>query len=358
MTGTRYPLHALSSKSTHNWKRDEICVLFSIQIWEPLTQRFHRVIALDFLGFGFSDKPVSQIPLWSYSYRYYIYLDVIIFIFCCAWPSQRPHKYSIFEQASVVEALVAHLGLGNQRVNLVSHDYGDTVALELLYRYVCECQRVRNDKFAKPHLPFSVFCVSILRTKPGVTKIAQVTWPSTACVFLMEVQCSLSSLKYLNSYCNFTQMWLWKSHSALRLLSPTGLFPETHHPWLLQTVSRPCFVSFFPSYVSAQVELCNVGHKMTVKCNLGCLVSKSFWRTLVFWLQFSHVLPTSWSSKEGKRTRVLSQIWRLKPACRCMNTLCIFCRLAGLEMCLVHTRSPQTLSSGTCGRVYATTMET
>uniref|UniRef100_A0A3P8S734 Mesoderm specific transcript n=1 Tax=Amphiprion percula TaxID=161767 RepID=A0A3P8S734_AMPPE len=74
------------------------------KIWDPLTQRFHRVIALDFLGFGFSDKP-------------------------------RPHRYSIFEQASVVEALVAHLGLSNQRVNVVSHDYGDTVALELLYRY-------------------------------------------------------------------------------------------------------------------------------------------------------------------------------------------------------------------------------
>ena len=34
-----------------------------VQIWEPLTQRFHRVVALDFLGFGFSDKPVSQIWL-------------------------------------------------------------------------------------------------------------------------------------------------------------------------------------------------------------------------------------------------------------------------------------------------------
>lgn len=31
-----------------------------IQIWDPLTQRFHRVIALDFLGFGFSDKPVGE----------------------------------------------------------------------------------------------------------------------------------------------------------------------------------------------------------------------------------------------------------------------------------------------------------
>ncbi|CAG02427.1 unnamed protein product, partial [Tetraodon nigroviridis] len=34
--------------------------VLSAQIWEPLTQRFHRVTALDFLdflGFGFSDKP-------------------------------------------------------------------------------------------------------------------------------------------------------------------------------------------------------------------------------------------------------------------------------------------------------------
>ncbi|XP_072508821.1 mesoderm-specific transcript homolog protein isoform X1 [Notamacropus eugenii] len=80
--------------SSHDWYK----------IWEGLTQRFHRVIALDFLGFGFSDKP-------------------------------RPHHYSIFEQASIVEGLLRHLGLQNQRVNLLSHDYGDTVAQELLYRY-------------------------------------------------------------------------------------------------------------------------------------------------------------------------------------------------------------------------------
>ncbi|XP_016281648.1 mesoderm-specific transcript homolog protein isoform X3 [Monodelphis domestica] len=74
------------------------------KIWEGLSQRFHRVIALDFLGFGFSDKP-------------------------------RPHQYSIFEQASIVEALLGQLGLQNQRIHLLSHDYGDTVAQELLYRY-------------------------------------------------------------------------------------------------------------------------------------------------------------------------------------------------------------------------------
>lgn len=47
---------------------------------------------------------------------------------------QRPHRYSIFEQANIVEGLLGHLGLRNQRINLLSHDYGDTVAQELLHR--------------------------------------------------------------------------------------------------------------------------------------------------------------------------------------------------------------------------------
>lgn len=57
---------------------------------------------------------------------------------CCVWLSfpQRPHQYSIFEQASIVESLLRHLGLQNRRINLLSHDYGDIVAQELLYRSV------------------------------------------------------------------------------------------------------------------------------------------------------------------------------------------------------------------------------
>ncbi|XP_043092725.1 mesoderm-specific transcript homolog protein isoform X1 [Puntigrus tetrazona] len=90
------------------------------KIWDSLTQRFNRVIALDFLGFGFSDKP-------------------------------RPHRYSIFEQASVVEALVAHLGLSEQRINILSHDYGDTVALELLYR---------SDHNRSGHITINSLCLS------------------------------------------------------------------------------------------------------------------------------------------------------------------------------------------------------
>lgn len=73
------------------------------KIWEGLMLRFNRVIAVDFLGFGFSDKP-------------------------------RLHRYSIFEQADIVQGLMAELGLAQQKINILSHDYGDTVALELLYR--------------------------------------------------------------------------------------------------------------------------------------------------------------------------------------------------------------------------------
>lgn len=60
---------------------------------------------------------------------------------------QRPHRYSVFEQAGVVEALIWHLGLAEQKINLLSHDYGDTVALELLYR--------RDDVFLHGLLTFS-----------------------------------------------------------------------------------------------------------------------------------------------------------------------------------------------------------
>lgn len=48
------------------------CLL--VQIWDPLTAHFHRVIALDFLGFGFSDKPVRNRPFK---------LKCPAYLFCC-----------------------------------------------------------------------------------------------------------------------------------------------------------------------------------------------------------------------------------------------------------------------------------
>lgn len=69
-------------------------------MWETLTAEY-RVVALDMLGFGFSDKP-------------------------------EKHTYSIMEQADIVEAFVRDMELGE--LHVLAHDYGDTVAQELLAR--------------------------------------------------------------------------------------------------------------------------------------------------------------------------------------------------------------------------------
>jgi pimeloyl-ACP methyl ester carboxylesterase len=60
-----------------------------------------RLLFFDFLGFGDSDKPAG-------------------------------HAYSLFEQADLTEALWRRFGVA--RTGLIAHDYGDTVALELLAR--------------------------------------------------------------------------------------------------------------------------------------------------------------------------------------------------------------------------------
>ncbi|MFQ5551043.1 MAG: alpha/beta fold hydrolase [Gemmatimonadales bacterium] len=72
------------------------------KLWPVLTSRF-RVIAADMIGFGFSDKP-------------------------------RGYDYSLFDQATLHEALLEHLGFDS--VHLLAHDYGDTVVQELLARHL------------------------------------------------------------------------------------------------------------------------------------------------------------------------------------------------------------------------------
>ena len=70
-------------------------------IWSALSESY-RVVALDMLGFGFSEKP-------------------------------NPHLYSIMEQADLCEALISERKLA--RFHVLAHDYGDTVAQELLARH-------------------------------------------------------------------------------------------------------------------------------------------------------------------------------------------------------------------------------
>lgn len=77
--------------SSHDW----------VELWPALTARF-RVLTLDMLGFGLSAKP---------------------------WP----HAYSIVEQADLYAELLARAGVTS--VRLLAHDYGVTVAQELVARH-------------------------------------------------------------------------------------------------------------------------------------------------------------------------------------------------------------------------------
>eukprot|EP00697_Spironema_sp_BW2_P006401 gnl/Spiro4/18956_TR10102_c0_g1_i1.p1 gnl/Spiro4/18956_TR10102_c0_g1~~gnl/Spiro4/18956_TR10102_c0_g1_i1.p1 ORF type:complete len:381 (-),score=92.56 gnl/Spiro4/18956_TR10102_c0_g1_i1:39-1181(-) len=75
-------------------------------VWEDLGDAFSSIVAPDFLGFGLSDKP-------------------------------HGHHYSVLEQspqADIIEQLCAHLGY--RKVHLLAHDFGDSVAQELMARYL------------------------------------------------------------------------------------------------------------------------------------------------------------------------------------------------------------------------------
>jgi len=80
-------------------------------LWPGLLKNFSRVIAPDMIGFGFSAKP-------------------------------RDYDYSIFDQADLFESLLKQLGI--TRFHLLAHDYGDTVAQELLARH--NERQAKNDR--------------------------------------------------------------------------------------------------------------------------------------------------------------------------------------------------------------------
>jgi len=71
-------------------------------VWPGLCAQFPHVVAPDLLGFGFSAKPPR-------------------------------HRYSLLEQADLCEALLGALGVGH--VHLLAHDYGVSVAQELIARH-------------------------------------------------------------------------------------------------------------------------------------------------------------------------------------------------------------------------------
>ncbi|VVN72014.1 alpha/beta fold hydrolase [Pseudomonas fluorescens] len=95
-------------------------------LWQPLAQR-SRVIACDMLGFGDSAKPLD-------------------------------HEYSLLEQADLQQALLKHLSI-EQPVHVLAHDYGDSVAQELLARHyeasihIASCVFLNGGLFPETHRP-------------------------------------------------------------------------------------------------------------------------------------------------------------------------------------------------------------
>jgi pimeloyl-ACP methyl ester carboxylesterase len=80
------------------------------RLWPKFCATFARVLAPDMIGFGFSEKPPH-------------------------------HPYSIFDQADLHETLLREHGVTHYR--LFAHDYGVSVAQELLARY--DERRARGD---------------------------------------------------------------------------------------------------------------------------------------------------------------------------------------------------------------------
>ncbi len=72
------------------------------KVWDELALHY-PLVTFDLIGFGLSDKPTNNL-------------------------------YSIFQQADITEQLMQKLGI--KTCHLLSHDYGDTVAQELIARHL------------------------------------------------------------------------------------------------------------------------------------------------------------------------------------------------------------------------------
>jgi len=105
----------------HRSKND--CILFLhgfptsswdwYKVWDELAKQY-RLLAPDFLGLGFSDKPLA-------------------------------YPYSIFDQADMIEYLISEVG--SVKFHILAHDYGVTVAQELVAR--CNEKKEKSEPYFK-----------------------------------------------------------------------------------------------------------------------------------------------------------------------------------------------------------------
>lgn len=138
-------------------------------LWAPLAARY-RLIACDMLGFGDSAKP-------------------------------RGHAYSLLEQADLQQALLEHLHI-NGAVHVLAHDYGDSVAQELLARHherriqLASCVFLNGGLFPETHRPVLVQKLLLSPVGPLIGRLfsRQKLAASFAKVFGPQTQPSASEL--------------------------------------------------------------------------------------------------------------------------------------------------------------------
>lgn len=114
-------------------------------MWQVLTEHYY-VITLDMLGFGLSDKPKNA-------------------------------RYLISEQANLCQAVLRQLGVSDYHI--LAHDYGDTVAQELLARqvntnsefYIGSVCFLNGGLFPETHKPILIQKLLISRLGPLVSKL-------------------------------------------------------------------------------------------------------------------------------------------------------------------------------------------
>jgi len=117
-------------------------------IWSELSAHF-RLITLDMIGFGLSDKPLD-------------------------------YAYSIANQADIFQCLLKKLNI--TQYHLLAHDYGDTVAQELLARQldaidkpsdnkIVSCILLNGGLFPETHRPVLMQKLLISRLGPWLIKL-------------------------------------------------------------------------------------------------------------------------------------------------------------------------------------------
>ncbi|WP_133468297.1 alpha/beta fold hydrolase [Paraglaciecola marina] len=156
-------------------------------IWKHLAKRY-RLVSLDMLGFGLSDKPSE-------------------------------HQYSLIEQADIVEALLKEKVVTNYHI--LAHDYGDSVAQELLYRHeqstsnntIASICFLNGGLFSAVHRP--LFSQKLLQSRYG----------KLACQFLNKNSLSNSFNKIFGANTQASQttidtLWKLLKHNKGKVVLP------------------------------------------------------------------------------------------------------------------------------------------